>query len=83
MAYSVLVVDRHPVALARWSAALRDVGYEVTATTSFAAARQRIANRPPNLLIASSRLGSYHGLHLVDFHKDKGENGYYLAAKRM
>jgi len=22
-----------------------------------------------------------HGLHLVDFHKDKGENGYYLAAK--
>ena len=65
MAYSVLVVDRPPVALARWSAALRDVGYEVTATTSFAAARQRIANRPPNLLIASSRLGSYHGLHLV------------------
>ena len=24
-----------------------------------------------------------HGLHLVDFHKDKGENGYYLAAKRV
>ena len=22
-----------------------------------------------------------HGLHLVDFHKDKGGNGYYLAAK--
>ncbi len=24
-----------------------------------------------------------HGLHLVDFHKDKGENGYYLAAKSV
>jgi ubiquinone/menaquinone biosynthesis C-methylase UbiE len=24
-----------------------------------------------------------HGLHLVDFHKDKGENGYYLAAKSL
>jgi len=65
MAYSVLIVDRHPVVLARWSAPLRDIGYEVTATTSFAAARQRLADHPPNLLIASSRLGSFHGLHLV------------------
>jgi SAM-dependent methyltransferase len=24
-----------------------------------------------------------HGLHLVDFHKDQGENGYYLAAKTV
>jgi ubiquinone/menaquinone biosynthesis C-methylase UbiE len=24
-----------------------------------------------------------HGLDLVDFHKDKGENGYYLAAKTV
>ena len=24
-----------------------------------------------------------HGLRLVDFHKDKGENGYYLAAKSV
>jgi len=24
-----------------------------------------------------------HGLHLVDFHKDKGENGYYLAVKSV
>jgi hypothetical protein len=22
-----------------------------------------------------------HDLHLVDFHKDKGDNGYYLATK--
>ena len=65
MAYSVLLVDRHPIVLARWSAALRDVGYEVTATTSFEAARERLADRPPNLLIASSRLGGFHGLHLV------------------
>ena len=24
-----------------------------------------------------------HGMHLVDFHKDKGENGYYLATKSV
>lgn len=65
MAYSVLIVDRHPVVLARWSAALRDAGYEVTATTSFETARQRLASRPPNLLLAASRLGGFHGLHLV------------------
>jgi DNA-binding NtrC family response regulator len=65
MAYSVLVVDQHPVVLAHWIAPLRDAGYEVAATTSFAEARQRLAVQPPNLLIASSRLGGFNGMHLV------------------
>ena len=65
MAYSVLVVDQHPLVLAHWTAPLRDAGYDVAAATSFAEARQRLAICPPNLLIASSRLGGFHGLHLV------------------
>jgi DNA-binding NtrC family response regulator len=65
MAYSVLVVDHHPVVLANMIAPLRDAGYDVAATTSFEEARQRLTMRPPNLLIASSRLGGFNGLHLV------------------
>jgi len=65
MPYSVLVVDQHPVILATWVAPLLDAGYEVVATTSFEEARQRLAARPPNLLIASSRLGGFNGMHLV------------------
>jgi len=51
--------------LATWIAPLRDAGYDVAATTSFEDARQRLAARPPNLLIASSRLGGFNGMHLV------------------
>jgi len=65
MPYSVLVVDQHPVVLANWIAPLRDVGYDVAATTSFEEARQRLTARPPNLLIASSRLGGFNGMRLV------------------
>ncbi|HJZ70332.1 MAG TPA: response regulator [Vicinamibacterales bacterium] len=65
MPYSVLVVDQHPVVLATWIAPLLDAGYEVAATTSFEEARQRLAAHPPNLLIASSRLGGFNGIHLV------------------
>src|SRR5262249_1715312 len=65
MPYSVLVVDQHPVVLSTWIAAVLDAGYEVTATTSFHEARHRLAARPPNLLIASSRLGGFNGMHLA------------------
>jgi DNA-binding NtrC family response regulator len=65
MAYSVLVVEQHPLILANWIGPLRDVGYDVTAATSFEEARERLAASPPNLVIASSRLGGYNGLHLV------------------
>ena len=51
--------------LAHLTAPLRDAGYNVAATTSFDEARQQLATRPPNLLIAASRLGGFNGLHLV------------------
>jgi len=65
MPYSVLVVDQHPVVLATWVPPLLDAGYEVTATTSFEEARHHLAARPPNLLIAASRLRGFNGMHLV------------------
>jgi DNA-binding response OmpR family regulator len=65
MPYSVLVVDQHPVVLARLVEPLRAAGYDVVGATTFEAARQTLADRPPNLLIAASRLGLFNGLHLV------------------
>jgi len=65
MPYSVLVVDQHPVVLATWVPPLLDAGYDVVAATSFEEARHHLAARPPNLLIAASRLGGFNGMHLV------------------
>jgi DNA-binding response OmpR family regulator len=65
MPYSVLVVDQHPLVLARLVEPLREAGYDVIGATTFEAARQRMSDRPPNLLIAASRLGLFNGLHLV------------------
>ena len=56
--YSVLVVDERPmVAGCLLVEPLRDAGYDVAVATTFEAAKQRLAARPPNLLIAASRLG--------------------------
>jgi PleD family two-component response regulator len=63
--YSVLVVDDRPLVAARLVEPLRDAGFDVVVATTFEAAKQRLAMRPPNLLIAASRLGLFNGLHLV------------------
>ena len=63
--YSVLVVDERPLVAARLVEPLRDAGYDVVVATTFEAAKQRLAARPPNLLIAASRLGLFNGMHLV------------------
>ena len=63
--YSVLVVDDRPLVAARLVEPLRDAGYDVIVATTFEAAKQRLAARPPNLLIAASHLGLFNGLHLV------------------
>jgi DNA-binding response OmpR family regulator len=63
--YSVLVVDERPLVAARLVEPLRDAGYDVVVATTFEAAKQRLAVRPPNLLIAASRLGLFNGMHLV------------------
>jgi two-component system response regulator GlrR len=65
MPYSVLVVDPQPQTLARFVEPLRAAGYDVDATNSFEAAKDRVTNRPPNLLISSARLGLFNGLHLI------------------
>jgi DNA-binding response OmpR family regulator len=61
----VLVVDQQPHVLARLVEPLREAGYDVIGATTFEAAKQRLSDRPPNLLIAASRLGLFNGLHLV------------------
>ena len=65
MPYSVMVVDQRPLMLSRLIEPLRDAGYEVDTATTFEAAKARIAEHAPHLLIAASRLGLYNGLHLV------------------
>jgi DNA-binding response OmpR family regulator len=65
MPYSVLIVDQHPLVLARLVEPLREAGYDVIGATTFEAAKQRLSARPPNLLIAASHLGLFNGLHLV------------------
>jgi PleD family two-component response regulator len=65
VAYSILVVDEQPMEVARLVGPLESAGYRVTGATTFEAAMQTLAERPPHLLIASERLGSFNGLHLV------------------
>jgi len=65
VAYSILVVDEHPLRVARLVRPLRSAGYHVTAATTFEAARQQLDADPPNLLIAAERLGLFNGLHLI------------------
>jgi DNA-binding response OmpR family regulator len=65
MAYSILVVDEHPVVVAQFVLPLKRAGYDVTGATTFEAAKYELERRPPHLLIAAERLGLFNGLHLV------------------
>jgi PleD family two-component response regulator len=65
VAYSILIVDEEPLEVARLVSPLQHAGYQVTGATTFEAARQTLAERPPHLLIAAERLGLFNGLHLV------------------
>lgn len=65
MAYSILIVDQRPTAVARLAKPLEGAGYAVTTATTFEAARERLAAQPPDLLIAAERLGLFNGLQLV------------------
>ena len=56
MAYSILVVDEQPMEVARLVEPLESAGYRVTGATTFEAAVQTLAERPPHLLIAAERL---------------------------
>jgi DNA-binding response OmpR family regulator len=60
-----MIVNQHPLVLARLVGPLRDAGYDAFGATTFEAARDRLADRPPNLLIAAVRLGLFNGLHLI------------------
>ena len=65
MAYSILIVDEQPVVVARMAQPLQRAGYAVTGTTTFEAAKYRLATNPPDLLIAATKLGLFNGLHLI------------------
>ena len=65
MAYSILVVDEHPVSVARIVHPLAKAGYHVTGATTFEDAKELLTADPPNLLLTASRLGRFNGLHLV------------------
>jgi DNA-binding response OmpR family regulator len=60
-----MVVDQHPLVVARLVGPLRDAGYDVVGATTFEAARERLVDRPPHLLIAAARLGLFNGMHLI------------------
>jgi DNA-binding response OmpR family regulator len=65
MAYSILVVDEHPLVVAHLVQPLKNAGYHVTGATTFEAAKQRLDSHPPHLLIAAERLGLFNGFHLA------------------
>jgi DNA-binding response OmpR family regulator len=60
-----MVVDERPLILARLVGPLREAGYDAVGATTFESAWLRLCDRPPHLLIAASRLGVFHGLHLI------------------
>jgi len=60
-----MVVDRRPLIVARLVGPLRDAGYDAVGATTFESAWLPLLDRPPNLLIAASRLGMFNGLHLI------------------
>ena len=63
-AKEILLVDPDPNGLRAAQTALRFVA-DVEACTEFRAARTRLLNQPPDLLITNLRLQAYNGLHLV------------------
>jgi PleD family two-component response regulator len=63
--WSVLVVDPDPVELRETVSVLRSLGYRVSGASRFEVAKRMLASNPPDLLIASVKLGAYNGLHLV------------------
>jgi len=63
-AKDILLVDPDPKELRAVQAALR-LAIDIEALTDFRAARTRLLNQPPDLLITNLRLQAYNGLHLV------------------
>ena len=63
--FSVLVVDSSLADLISTAAALSAGPFDVTTAASFEQAKNIIAKRAPDLLVAAVRLGEYNGLHLV------------------
>ena len=58
-----MVVEREE--RASLTATLEDEGHRVTATASFAEARQQLEKHPPGVVISDIRLGAFNGLHLA------------------
>jgi CheY-like chemotaxis protein len=65
MTCSVLLVTRNQADLSTYQQALQEVGFSVTAASSFEEARPRIDACAPDILVAALRLGEFNGLHLA------------------
>jgi CheY-like chemotaxis protein len=63
--FRILLLDDDPHALAGLAELLEGAGYDVTASSAFQDARQRLEEAPFDLLITDVRLRSFNGLHLV------------------
>ena len=65
MPANILVVDDDPAALVGLVELLQQAGYAAIGASSFVEAKQRLAERAPDLLITDVRLGAFNGLQLV------------------
>ena len=61
----VLVVEPDPAELEAQLEALTGAGCETTGVSTFEAAKEKLAERSPDVLVTNIRLGAYNGLHLV------------------
>lgn len=65
MPAAILVVHPDAGVRSEMTATLRGGGYDVAAAATFHDATASIAERPPDLIITTVRLGAFNGLHLV------------------
>jgi DNA-binding response OmpR family regulator len=79
MPYRILVLDDDEAALTGIVELLRDVGYIVTGTQTYDAAKRLLALDSYELLITDIRLRGFNGLHLVrQIYRDRPEMGLII-----
>jgi DNA-binding NtrC family response regulator len=65
MSQNILVVTNDGAELPAMMDALTAAGFRVSSAASFQEAKQQLAAKPPDLMIADERLGAFNGLHLI------------------
>ena len=62
---NILVVSGNDAGLVHMLSVLNKAGYETSGASTFEEAREVLAGRSPDLVIADQRLGAYNGLHVI------------------